>query len=115
MQDTDLFGGDLPNSLNEGLTEEECVALCLETANCNAITWLPAGGSGHCYVKDVGPSVEMTGRAGAVSYRVCTDELLGSLQPAVAPDAALGTFHIVLLINTLNVLTRNHLHNVSHR
>lgn len=85
MKDKDLFGGDLPNSLNEDVTEDQCIELCQQTANCNAVTWLPAGGAGHCYLKNAGPEIEFTDRPGVSSYRFC-----GAATQAISPSAAAG-------------------------
>lgn len=97
MEDQDLFGGNLPNSFRNQTTKENCLDMCLQTANCNAITWLPVGVSGHCYLKEADLDTELRDRAGAATYLLCADERTArfieeTLQPAAAPYDGPGTF-----------------------
>lgn len=95
LADKDLFGGNLEALPREDTTEEECLDLCLQTTDCNAVTWLPAGSSGQCFLKNVTPDIELTDRPGSKSYRLCTDDAQGLL-PAAGPVGLSGAQLIAL-------------------
>lgn len=74
LEDQDVEGGDLPNSLRDAATEELCMSLCLEVTNCNAITWLPSASGGDCYLKNIASDADLIARPGATTFRLCPDD-----------------------------------------
>lgn len=74
----DLFGGNLPGSLQEDTTEQQCLQLCLQTGGCNGFSWLGSGASGNCYLKNVAADAAFTDRPGSTAYLLCSDQGLSS-------------------------------------
>lgn len=76
----DLYGWDIqPGNASAVATAADCIALCLVTTNCNALTWLPPQNDlGKCYLKNVPEDAGALARPAVSSYRLCEDEVVAT-------------------------------------